>query len=67
LQKAHVDNRGFKQFFERMEASPAAAAFLSDHPSNDERIAMAESFDNQNVTPIMTPAQWGMLKHYCGE
>jgi predicted Zn-dependent protease len=67
LQNAHVDNRGFRQFFERMETSHAAAAFLSDHPSNDARIAMAESFDNQNVTPIMTPEEWGVLKHYCGE
>lgn len=65
LQIAHVDNRGFKDFFERMEKSGAAPVFLSDHPSNASRIAMAETFANPDPQPIMTRNEWGILKNYC--
>jgi len=67
LQKAHIDNQGFKHFFERMETSGAAADFLSDHPSNGARIEMVENFANQNVTPLMSHDEWKILKSYCGE
>jgi predicted Zn-dependent protease len=67
LQKAHVDNRGFRQFFERMEKSETALAFISDHPANTERMQMVEGFDNQNVKPIMTRDEWMILKSYCDE
>jgi predicted Zn-dependent protease len=65
LQKAHVDNQGFKHFFERMEKSDSAPLFISDHPSNQSRLEMTEKFDNQNVTPIMTKHEWEILKNYC--
>jgi len=65
LQQAHIDNQGFKHFFERMENSGFAADFLSDHPSNDARIAMVKQFTNQNVQPIMTQDEWKMLKNAC--
>src|SRR5262249_12293612 len=67
LQKAHVDNQGFKHFFERMETSGTAQDFLSDHPSNRARIEMAKQFDNQNVQPILTQDEWKNLKGYCSE
>lgn len=65
LQMAHIDNRGFRRFFERMEIKNPSSAFLSDHPSNQARIEMAEQFKNINVRPIMTPAEWVILKNYC--
>lgn len=65
LQKAHVDNQGFRHFFERMEKSGSASAFISDHPSNRERLEMAETFDNNNVMPVMTSEEWQVLKNYC--
>ncbi|MGH7739181.1 MAG: M48 family metallopeptidase [bacterium] len=66
LQKAHINNRGFRQFFERMELKNPSSAFLSDHPSNRARIEMVERFKNVDVRPIMTPAEWAVLKNYCG-
>jgi len=65
LQKAHVDNQGFKHFFERMEKSESLSTFISDHPSNGARMEMVDTFDNQGVTPIMTPEEWQVLKNYC--
>ena len=67
LQKSHVDNHGFKHFFERMEQSGSASVFLSDHPSNQSRIEMVDGFPNQNVTPVMTQSEWIILKNYCVE
>lgn len=64
LQKAHVDNRGFKRFFERMESSEHGSVFLSDHPSNRERIERADGFKNEDTRPIMTAEEWSVLKGY---
>ncbi len=65
LQKAHVDNQGFRRFFERMENSASVPVFLSDHPENHARSEMAAKFDNRGATPIMTRAEWAILKSYC--
>lgn len=67
LQDAHVDNKGFHDFFERMGDERGLPQFLSDHPANDERLEMVESFANKGVTPIMTPEEWKILKSYCSE
>jgi predicted Zn-dependent protease len=64
LQKAHIDNKGFKDFFDRMEDS-TADTFLSDHPSNISRSELVSSYKNGAVTPVMTGAQWQALKKYC--
>ncbi len=66
LQAAHVDNRGFKDFFQRMERETGASSFLSDHPSNRARIEMVEKFKNENTQPLMTAEEWAQLKNYCG-
>jgi predicted Zn-dependent protease len=66
LQKAHVDNQGFKRFFERMGKDEPGSAFLSDHPSSRERMEMVDQFKNQDTQPIMTPAEWEVLRNYCG-
>ncbi len=67
LQTAHVDNRGFRHFFERMEESDSAVAFISDHPSNSSRLEMIEKFTNRDVRPILTQDDWKTLKNYCGD
>jgi len=65
LQKAHIDNKGFKDFFARMEETTAAEQFLSDHPANSARIAMVDQYPVQNPQPVMTPDEWKVLKSYC--
>jgi predicted Zn-dependent protease len=67
LQLAHIDNHGFRDFFARMEADSAAAAFLSDHPSNESRIAEAEKFERYTSQSIMTAEEWKTLRNYCGQ
>lgn len=66
LQQAHIDNRGFREFFARMEKADSSLAFLSDHPSNRERLELTQRFANLDVTPIMTAEEWKELKNYCG-
>ncbi len=65
LQKAHIDNQGFRQFFERMKKSETVPAFLSDHPSGKSRFNMVKEFENKNTMPIMTHAEWLQLQAYC--
>jgi len=65
LQMANVDNKGFKQFFERMERQGSSPAFLSDHPSDQSRIEMIEKFPNRDVIPIVTQSEWQILRNYC--
>ncbi len=65
LQKAHINNQGFKNFFERMKESSSVPALLSDHPSDQNRSQMAEKFSNQNTTPIMTAEEWKSFQSYC--
>ena len=67
LQKAHVDNQGFRHFFERMGKSGAGQEFLSDHPSNESRIEMVNSFPNQDPTPVLAPGEWTALKESCAD
>jgi predicted Zn-dependent protease len=65
LQKSHIDNQGFKNFFERMKESSSVPALLSDHPSDQNRSQMAEKFKNENTTPIMTAKEWKSFQSYC--
>jgi predicted Zn-dependent protease len=65
LQEAHIDNRGFKAFFERMEKSGGSSLFLSDHPSDRSRIEMVERFENRDVTPVLSAEEWKSLQSHC--
>lgn len=65
LQKAHISNKGFRDFFERMQQSGTNPVFLSDHPSNEARMEMTEHFSNQDTQPVMTPDEWHALRNYC--
>ncbi len=65
LQKAHINNQGFGQFFKRMQESELAPPFLSDHPSNESRSEMVKKFQNQDTKPIMSDEDWKNFKTYC--
>jgi Zn-dependent protease with chaperone function len=65
LQAAHIDNSGFKHFFERMEKSGFGEKFLSDHPSSESRAELVDDFKNENTRPVMSAEEWAALKHYC--
>jgi predicted Zn-dependent protease len=67
LQKAHVDNSGFKDFFDRMQKADSAFSFISDHPADSDRVEMARQFPNKDVTPILTQAEWNVLKAHCSK
>ena len=67
LQKAHVDNHGFKDFFQRMKKEDSSLSFVSDHPSTDTRIEMVSRFTNKEAKPIMTQKEWLIIKDYCRE
>ena len=65
LQAAHVDNSGFRKFFERLEDGGIASQFISDHPSSTSRAELAAEFDNKDAKPVMTKDDWVQVKHYC--
>ncbi len=65
LQKAHISNDGFKEFFERMKESTSISAFISDHPSDQSRLEMVEKYRNEEPKPIMTKDEWMAFKAYC--
>jgi predicted Zn-dependent protease len=67
LQKAHVTNLGFKEFFTRMEKMNSNSDFLSDHPSNQSRLSMAEKFENRGATPVLTSQEWKVIKNSCAK
>ncbi len=65
LQIAHINNAGFKNFFERLGKSGLADKFLSNHPANQARIDMVNDYDNTDTRPAMSEAEWKILKGYC--
>lgn len=65
LQKAHVDNQGFKHFFERMKRSQSVPVYISDHPSDQDRFKMVEKFQNRDTQPILSHEEWLVLQKYC--
>lgn len=65
LQKAHIDNKGFGAFFQRMRNMESVPSFLSDHPADESRYDMVKRYRNEGTKPIMTHAQWVSFKEYC--
>lgn len=57
LPQARIDSCGFQQFFVRMQKKDNSMAFLSDHPSNRERLELTRRFANRDVQPILTSAE----------
>ncbi len=62
LQQAHVDNTGFKNFFQRMAKQSSSISFLSDHPADEDRISMVEQYQNNHVRPVLTAEEWKTLQ-----
>ena len=65
LQSAHVDNRGFLQFFQRHENDSSLPGFLSDHPTDSDRAKMISDFVNLNTSPVLEPSEWNALQGFC--
>lgn len=65
LQAAHIDNHGFRNFFERLEDDGVASQFLSDHPSSSSRADIAATFSNSGAKPVMSREEWLQVKKYC--
>jgi predicted Zn-dependent protease len=65
LRRAQVDAAGFEQFFARAQAAPAPPQFLSSHPSNEARRALAARLRGYPVRPVLEPGQWEVLSAIC--
>ena len=65
LQKAHINNQGFRDFFERMKGLSIIPPVLSDHPSDGARSEMVVKFQNRDAKPVMTDEDWKSFKAYC--
>jgi beta-barrel assembly-enhancing protease len=65
LHDARVDVAGFKKFFERAENMTALPAMLSDHPNNDSRARLMAKFLGAPSEPIMSRADWQLIKTIC--
>ena len=59
---------GSTRFFERMEHAAVRGRLSSPTTLPTRRVLeMADTFANENVTPIMTKEEWKVLKGYCAE
>ena len=63
LQQAQVDTQGLKRFFERMQKDEPGSRWLSDHPDDEDRIKMAESYATEHPRPVMTKEEWKILRN----
>lgn len=55
LQAAHVSTKGMQDFFKRQKENNH---FLSSHPSDEDRFAMAKKFSVDDAKPLMGSQQW---------
>jgi beta-barrel assembly-enhancing protease len=68
LQKAKIDPKGFKDFFERLTNEQGSGfTLLSDHPSNESRAQRVSERAAYPSEPMMTSSEWGTLKDICGK
>ena len=68
LQRLHdgrVAVAGFENFFRRAENMTVVPTLLSDHPANDARVQMAQRFPAAASVPIMSRAEWALVKNIC--
>jgi beta-barrel assembly-enhancing protease len=65
LRLAQVDAGGFAQFFTRAKNLPSPPPFLSNHPSNESRQALAARFTGYPVTPVLDTPEWQALQAIC--
>jgi Zn-dependent protease with chaperone function len=67
LQLANVNVAGFEHFFQRTADSSSGPTLLSDHPGHADRAELVKKYRAQASTPIMTLAEWNVLKKICSE
>jgi Zn-dependent protease with chaperone function len=65
LRNAKIDRRGFIHFFEKLEKESNQTHYLSDHPSNLDRIQKSSQSPAYESTPIMTREEWLRIKTIC--
>jgi len=65
LKAAHVDSRGFEEFFARAEATGEAMEILSSHPANESRAALAARYRGYATTPALDAREWSALRRIC--
>ena len=71
LYNAGIDNRGFINFFVRLQSEGKMAhenifSYISTHPATSERIAVVQKAENiTNSKQILTSEEWKALKNIC--
>lgn len=65
LKAAGVGAEGLERFFARAEQGGAAPQWLSSHPANDVRAALAHGARGYPTTPVLSAADWRELGAIC--
>jgi predicted Zn-dependent protease len=65
LKAAKIDASGFIHFFNKREDAPTWVALISDHPGNDFRKTLAQTYLGLPSTRILEKEEWALLKNYC--
>ncbi len=66
LVQAQVSVKGFEDFFDRMDKRGAdGPAFLSDHPSDASRAALAAHYLGRPSRPVLSTDEWRALRNIC--
>lgn len=65
LKAAKIDAFGYFHFFNKREDLPGWAALISDHPGNDFRKNLAQTYLGLPSTKILEKEEWALLKNYC--
>lgn len=66
LVQAQVSVKGFQDFFERMrKKGPRGPDFLSDHPPDASRAALAAQYLGSPSRPVLSAQEWQALRGIC--
>jgi predicted Zn-dependent protease len=65
LAQAEVSAKGFLVFFKRMRQRSDNLDFLSDHPSDASRAALAETYLGRKSRPVLDAAEWAAIRGMC--
>jgi predicted Zn-dependent protease len=65
LHDARIDPAGLQHFFERAGQTAQLPTLLTDHPADEARAALLQKYRPVAVEPIMSPADWSLVKKAC--
>lgn len=66
LVQAQVNVKGFEDFFDRVRRrGPRGPDFLSDHPSDTSRAALAAQYLGRPSRPVLSAHEWEALRDIC--